>query len=63
MEIVIEKILKLTSKRKDILEKIVMANSDSVQDILIKNGKTRLILCIQKLHCTLLPFKISHSEM
>merc|ERR1719219_1135999 len=44
MDIVIEKILQIASKRKDILEKIVMANSDSVQDILIKNGETRLIL-------------------
>lgn len=40
-DIVIEKILKFASKRKDILEKIVLDNSEQVQEILVKHGKLR----------------------
>ena len=42
-DIVIEKILKFASKRRDILEKIVLDNSEQVNDILVKHGKLRLI--------------------
>jgi hypothetical protein len=49
-DIVIEKILKFASKRKDILEKIVLDNSEQVQEILVKHGKLRLIFHIPLSH-------------
>jgi len=40
-DIVIEKILKFASRRRDILEKIVLDNSEQVNEILVKHGKLR----------------------
>lgn len=40
-DIVIDKVLKLISKRKDILEKIVLNNVDQVKEIMVKHGKFR----------------------